>query len=243
MLIERDLTIGEIVDENFKTAEIFNEFDIDFCCGGNRSLENVCENQGINIEYLMASLQKIVDEKHEESEEWSLMNLSKLTEYIESKHHKYIEQTGAKLKVLLEKIAKVHGSKHPELIELKKLFFESLGDLTIHIKKEELIVFPYIRKMDKMDQEDDHGAAKILGNLQNPIQTMMKDHDHEGRRFQQISLLTNKYLVPDDACMSYRMAYGLLSDFEKDLHQHIHLENNVLFPKALELEADLLSRS
>ena len=143
------------------------------------------------------------------------------------------------IKLYLNKICKVHGEKHPELLEIQKLFNESAGDLTKHMKKEELILFPFIKKIATAKKEQTELAKPPFGSIENPINMMHHEHDDEGERFRKIAALSNNYTPPNDACNSYKVAFSLLKDFEEDLHKHIHLENNILFKRAIETEQTL----
>jgi regulator of cell morphogenesis and NO signaling len=162
-----------------------------------------------------------------------------LADYIEKKHHRYVQEKTLEIKPYLDKICKVHGERHPELLEINEHFNATAGELAMHMKKEELILFPSIRKMVKTKQENSQWEAPQFGTVQNPIQMMMDEHTAEGERFGKIETLSNNYTPPEDACNTYRVTIALLKEFEQDLHLHIHLENNILFPKAIELEKEL----
>jgi regulator of cell morphogenesis and NO signaling len=165
--------------------------------------------------------------------------LDLLADYIEKKHHRYVEAKTLEIKPYLEKICRVHGERHPELLEINEHFNATAGELAKHMKKEELILFPYVRKMVKAE----HDKAKLdtpgFGTVKNPIQMMMDEHTTEGDRFRKIEELSNNYTPPEDVCNTYRVTIALLKEFEQDLHLHIHLENNILFPRAIELEKKL----
>jgi regulator of cell morphogenesis and NO signaling len=165
--------------------------------------------------------------------------LDLLTDYIEKKHHRYVEAQIPVLNQYLAKLCRVHGDRHPELYKIKEHFIQSAGELTMHMKKEELVLFPFIRKMVRAKHQNTPLDLPHFGTVQNPIQTMMKEHDNEGERFRQIAALSRGYAPPADACNTYRVTFSLLQEFEKDLHLHIHLENNILFPKAQALETEL----
>ena len=143
------------------------------------------------------------------------------------------------IKQYLNKISSVHGKNHPELLEIEDLFNASAGELAMHMKKEELMLFPFVRKMVNSQSEDIKAHPPHFGTVSNPVQAMMHEHDTEGERFRQISKLSNQYTPPADACNTYKVAFSLLKEFEDDLHLHIHLENNILFPKAVALEKKL----
>mgnify|MGYP000008369890 CR=1 FL=1 len=232
-------TIGEIVAQDYRTAQVFKDHKIDFCCRGNRSLEEVAEKNNLNIDTLSAELKAVSNQNNGDNIDFKSWPLDLLVDYIEKKHHRYVEQQNTILKQYLEKLCKVHGEKHPELFEISQLFNASAGELAMHMKKEELVLFPFVRKMVEAKQSGKDLSAPHFGSVENPINTMMDEHDNEGVRFRTIAELSNDYTPPADACSTYKVTYALLQEFEEDLHRHIHLENNILFMKARELEKQL----
>jgi len=235
-----EMTIGEMVAKDYRAATVFEKFGIDFCCKGNRTLEEATEKKKIDVDAVRDALQLVLNRPNEENMDFNFWPLDLLADYIEKKHHRYVEERIPLLLQYLNKLCKVHGDVHPELFEINRLFNETAGELTSHMKKEELILFPYIRKMLKKQKD---GTAVLnaphFGTVKNPIKMMMDEHENEGERFEKIASLTGKYNPPADACNTYRVTYALLDEFEKDLHKHIHLENNILFPKAILHEEQL----
>lgn len=237
MKTTEQLTIGELVAKDYRAATVFESFGIDFCCKGNRTVEEACENKKIDALEVKAQLDQVLSAASEESMDYNKWPLDLLADYIEKKHHRYVEERIPLLIQYLNKLCKVHGDTHPELFEITRLFGETAGELTAHMKKEELILFPYIRKMLKKSQAGERLAdAAHFGTIKNPIKAMMEEHEDEGERFYKIAELTGKYNPPADACNTYRVTYALLDEFEQDLHKHIHLENNILFPKSVDFE-------
>lgn len=230
--------IGELVAKDYRTSEIFKKYDIDFCCNGNRTIQDACESKGLRIELILSELDSKMETPNEASIDFKTWPLDLLADYIEKKHHRYVETKITEIKPYLEKIVKVHGGKHPELEQIQELFLHSAGELSMHMKKEELVLFPRIRKMVAAKQSQTDLDPAHFGTVKNPIAMMMQEHDNEGENFRKISALSNRYTAPDDACNTYRVSFSLIKEFEEDLHQHIHLENNILFPKAIELEAE-----
>ena len=228
--------IGQYVADDFRTAAIFSKHKIDFCCNGNRTIEEACEKKGIDSNMLLDELNQVLDSKGGESIDYKSWPLDLLAEYIEKKHHRYVEEKTPVLRQFLDKLCKVHGERHPELFEVNKLFTASAGELASHLKKEELILFPFIKKMVAAKLENGAVQSPQFGTVENPIAMMMEEHDNEGQRFRDIAELTNNYTPPADACNAYKVTYAMLDEFEKDLHLHIHLENNILFPEAIKLE-------
>ncbi|MBK9329564.1 MAG: iron-sulfur cluster repair di-iron protein [Sphingobacteriales bacterium] len=239
MNITDENKIGELVALNYRTASVFKKHKIDFCCKGNRSIKEVCDDKKIDMNALMHELKNAVKQDDSGSVDFNSWDLDLLADYIEKKHHRYVEEHIPMLQQYLHKLCRVHGDRHPELLEINEHFNQCSGALTAHMKKEELVLFPYIRKMVKSKQTHDNLATPHFGTVENPVRMMMHEHDVEGERFRTIARLSNQYTPPDDACNTYRVTYNLLQEFENDLHLHIHLENNILFPKAVELESFL----
>ena len=232
-------TIGQIVADDHRSAAVFEKFGIDFCCNGNRGIDEACEQKNVDAAELRKKLEIAIAETTADTTDYKSWPLDLLADHIEKKHHRYVEERIPVLKQYLNKINKVHGAKHPELQQIYDLFVASGGELAMHMKKEELVLFPYIRKMVKAKQNGETLDAPRFGTVKNPIQTMMNEHDNEGERFRQIEALSDSYTPPEDACGTYKVAFAMLKEFQDDLHLHIHLENNILFPKAEELESEL----
>lgn len=238
MNINKNTLISTIVAENYKSATIFKSYGIDFCCNGNRSIETVCNTKNINENILINKLNNCFNTEVD-TNNYQSWDIDFLSDYIYNKHHKYIEKTIPELKLYLDKLCKVHGICHPELFEIYKLFTESANDLTMHMKKEELILFPYFKKLVEASKNKSTISSNQFDSIKSPIAMMHKEHDNEGHRFRKIAELSNDYSPPVDACNTYKVTYQLLQEFEEDLHKHIHLENNILFKKGVELEKTL----
>lgn len=228
--------IGQYVAEDFRTAAVFSKYKIDFCCNGNRTVEAACEKKSIDSNQLIDELNQVLNSKGSETIDYKSWPLDLLAEYIEKKHHRYVEEKIPVLRQFLDKLCRVHGERHPELFKINELFTASAVELASHMKKEELILFPFIKKMMKAKLEDGIVQSPQFGTVENPIAMMMEEHDNEGARFREIDELTNNYTPPADACNTYKVTFAMLDEFEKDLHLHIHLENNILFPEAIKLE-------
>ena len=231
--------IGQIVAEDYRTAQVFKNHKIDFCCKGNRSIYEVAEKSNVSTDQLLKEIEAILNQDTTESIDFKSWPLDLLADYIEKKHHRYVEERIPVLKQYLNKLCRVHGERHPELLEITDHFEKSAGELAMHMKKEELILFPAVRKMIKAKQTGANFDRPHFGTVQNPIAMMMQEHEAEGDRFRKIDELSNNYTPPADACNTYKVAFSLLQEFEQDLHRHIHLENNILFPKAELLEREL----
>lgn len=240
MDIKTNTSVGDIVKANFKTAQIFDKNNIDFCCGGGISLEEACQKSKVDIKLLVPELEALLALNDPDSKYIDGLELDELCDYIEKRHHTYVSENIPFLQEKLQKLCDVHGENHPELFEIKELFDGASENLSAHMKKEELILFPYIRKMVKYNKEAQNAKDK-LGNVLETIEVMQNEHTIEGERFEKISQLTSSYTCPPDGCGTFQVSYQTLKDFESDLHRHIHLENNILFKKALVLEALLLN--
>lgn len=225
--------------EDYRTAQIFKNHKIDFCCRGNRSIQEVAEKNKLDADLLLKEIEEIQHQNNSDNIDFKSWPLDLLADYIEKKHHRYVEERIPVLTQYLNKLCQVHGELHPELFEITEHFNASAGELAKHMKKEELVVFPAVRKMVQVKQTGGQMEPFHYGTIQNPIHVMMQEHDNEGERFRQIEVLSGNYTSPADACTTYTVAFSLLKEFEEDLHNHIHLENNILFPKAAELEKQL----
>lgn len=231
--------IGELVAENYRTASVFRKHRIDFCCQGGRSIEEACQQKGISIWELLKELEVVMSESQKDTTDYKSWPMDLLADYIQKKHHRYVEQRSQEIKPFLDKLCRVHGERHPELLQINGLFTTSVSELAQHMKKEELVLFPFVRKMAAVNHAGEPVPASHFGTVENPISMMMHEHDTEGERFRKIAELSNDYTPPADACNTYRVTFALLKEFEEDLHRHIHLENNLLFPRAIALEKQL----
>lgn len=230
------MTIGEIVAQDYRTAAVFSKYGIDFCCKGHRTIEEVCQKKSIATDQLLDVLDEVLANKESQSIDYKTWPLDLLADYVEKTHHRYIEEKTPVLLQFLNKLCRVHGENHSELFEVNELFTQSAQELAMHLKKEEMILFPFIRKMVAAKISETVVEAPHFGTVENPVAMMMEEHDNEGERFRKIAEITNNYTPPADACNTYKITYAMLEEFENDLHKHIHLENNILFPKSIELE-------
>ncbi|GEN66247.1 iron-sulfur cluster repair di-iron protein [Chryseobacterium rhizosphaerae] len=229
--------IGNMVAEDFRTAAVFKRHGIDFCCKGGRTIEEACTPKKLDPEKVYAELESLPANEGG-SIDFGSWPLDLLADYIEKTHHRYVEEKTPVLQAFLDKLCKVHGGRHPELFEINTLFNESAHDLAAHMKKEEFILFPFVRNMMKAKISGGSLQHPAFGTVENPVSMMQHEHSVEGDRFRRIAEITHEYLPPADACNTYKVAFAMLQDFENDLHKHIHLENNILFPKAIQLEKE-----
>ncbi|HMW11932.1 MAG TPA: iron-sulfur cluster repair di-iron protein [Chitinophagales bacterium] len=236
MSITKETIIGELVANDYRAASVFKKYKLDFCCQGNRTIGEACELKSVDANALVSDLIATTQNVEAGAIDFQTWPLDLLADYIQKKHHRYVEEKSLEIKPYLDKICRVHGPHHPELFEINEHFTATAGELAMHMKKEELILFPFIKKMEKAKQEGTGLEMPPFGSVQNPIDMMMHEHTTEGERFRKIEELTNNYNPPAEACNTYRVTFALLKEFEADLHLHIHLENNILFPKAIEME-------
>ncbi|MCC6483509.1 MAG: iron-sulfur cluster repair di-iron protein [Armatimonadetes bacterium] len=238
MNITPQSNVGQIVAENYRYAGVFRAAGIDFCCKGNHSIQHACEQSNLNVDDLIAQLKEVeATPAQTEEQDYNSWPLDLLADYIEKTHHRYVRHRIEEITPYLDKIMRVHGGRHPELVDINELFSESAKELVEHMDKEESGLFPQIRKL----VDSKKGSAQDSSSVEVPIASMHHDHDAVGERFHKMSVLSDKYTPPPDACNTYMVTYSLLKEFEDDLFRHIHLENNILFPKSIVLEQDLNS--
>jgi len=221
--------IGEIVADDFRAALIFKSNNIDFCCGGKKSLEEACHEKGADPLKIVALLEENAIIPVNPSHDFKNWKLDFLCDYVVNTHHRYVLSTMPDLVFYTQKIANVHGDNHPELIEVAALFAKINGELLQHLKKEEEVLFPAIKSV--LANNDRESKELIVSE----ISRMSSEHEFAGGAMDAINELTHHYKLPEDACSTYQVTFKLLDQFEDDLHVHVHLENNILYPKALKL--------
>ena len=237
MEILEEQIIGELVAQNYKTASVFKKIKIDFCCNGNRTISEACERKKLDPSQLINELRNTIINV-EQNIDFNSWELDLLADYIEKTHHRYVLTKIEEIKPYLNKVTRVHGEHNPELKEIEILFNQSAQELSQHLQKEEMILFPFIRNMVNSKMEEKPLFFPHFGTVENPIAMMKHEHQNEGERFEKIAELSNQYTPPSHACNTYRVTFALLKEFEDNLHQHIHLENNILFPKAIKMEKE-----
>ena len=233
---ESEETLGQIVATDLRKAQIFKKYGLDFCCGGKKTVKQACAEKGLDVTKIEQELQqadKMPSSRPLPYGDWSL---DFLADYIVNTHHSYVNKNLPDIKAYSEKVMKVHGDHHPELIRINELVQEIYAELTAHMAKEEKVLFPYIKELVAANKNTQPLHAAVFGTVQNPINMMEMEHEMVGKSLEEIRVLSNNYLLPADACASFSLLYRMLDEFEEDLHLHIHLENNILFPKALEME-------
>lgn len=238
MEYNKDLIIADIVNDNIKTTDVFKKYGIDFCCGGGISLAKACEKRNVNVGVLISELNNI-DKNIFASQNFNNWELDFLVDYIVNTHHAYILEAFSLLDAYSAKVTNVHGEKHPPLREIAQLYNKLKVELVQHMQKEECILFPNIKEMVKAKKANTALKHDYLGTVQNPIKMMHIEHEIAGDILKSIAELTMNYTPPEWACNTFKALYAKLDEFEQDLHLHVHLENNILFPKAIKLEMTL----
>ena len=235
MNITKENTVAEVVTNNIKTADVFKRHGIDFCCGGGITIKKACAKNNISYEELEKELLEI-NNSTSKTYNYDSWKLDFLADHIVNIHHAYVEESMPLLLQYAERVAKVHGHHYTEVVEIYRLFNIVAQELAAHMKKEELILFPFIKQLVKSDKEGVKVKTPHFGTVNNPIAMMEIEHENAGDILKEIKQLSNDYTPPESACNTFKALYAKLDEFEQDLHQHIHLENNILFPKAIALE-------
>jgi regulator of cell morphogenesis and NO signaling len=228
-------TVAQIAIENPTAAREFERLGIDYCCGGKRSLEDACTAANVSIDEVLKRLEA-ASVTPANARDFSNSSATDLMQHIQSTHHVFVREECPRIRALANKVATKHGEAHPELLEVRDVFGALADELAVHLMKEEQILFPYVRQMEEAVLEKQPVPPAMFGTVANPIRMMEHEHDGAGDALRMLRSATKNYTLPDDACTSYQLLYQGLQAFEADLHQHIHLENNLLHPRALALE-------
>jgi regulator of cell morphogenesis and NO signaling len=229
MQLDPQTSVGQIVLDYPQAVRAFESFGIDYCCGGKRPLAEACRVANVSVELVLDRLDGPATETRVGEDYWKSAPLIELADHIVSRHHGYVRQESQMLKDLAAKVVARHGTRHPELARIAHLFDTVADDLASHMLKEEQVLFPMIGRMEESSQN-------LPCSVQFPIRQMMVEHDAAGESTSAIRALASGYHPPADACASFRALYQGLEEFEKDLHRHVHLENNILFPRAMQME-------
>ena len=236
----RNKTVGEIVKLDFRAADIFSSYGIDFCCGGKISVANACADSGCDESKVINELEALQYQTGSGAHDFDSWSIDFLADYIIHTHHQYVSKAIPQILPLAQKVAEVHGSNHSEVVLINDLFQQLANELLMHMQKEEMVLFPYIKKLVVAESSGGCADGSCFGSIASPISVMEQEHETAGIILKQLYRLSDGYTAPEDACNTFRVLYGKLKEFEDDLHRHIHLENNILFPKAIELEQALL---
>lgn len=230
-------TVREIALETPSSIRVFESLGIDYCCGGKKPLSDACSSAQVDVVRVLELLERAAAGSLEpDAGEWREKPLRAIVAHILEKHHAYVRQETPRIEALLGKVAAKHGPAHPELIRIQQLFSAIAQELSTHMRKEEQILFPHIERMESASLAGDPAPAAVFGTVQHPIAMMAAEHENAGALLSEMRDLSNGYAVPAGGCTTFLAAYRGLEEFERDLHQHIHLENNILFPRAIEME-------
>lgn len=241
MLDAATTTVRQVVADDFRAAAVFQKHRIDFCCGGDRPVGDACREKGVDESTVIAELEAVTSGPGDVPR-FSAWELDFLANYIVVNHHAYVRRASETIASHTQKVAAVHGERHPEVVEVARYFAAVAADMAQHMMKEERMLFPYIVKLAEAARAGQPRPIAPFGTIANPIRMMEMEHETAGDLMAAIRRATGEFTLPDDACTTYAVTYKELEEFEADLHRHVHLENNVLFPKALDLERQLSPR-
>ncbi len=234
------MIIKDIVVQNFKAANIMEKYGIDFCCKGKRPLNEALAEKKINPKLFIEELNSTIENSQSVDEKFEKWDLTFLANYIVNNHHTYLRESIPTIITHLEKINSKHGKKYPYLQNVLNEFGILAEELVSHMQKEEKILFPIIRYLEDSKRFNEKPKTGGYGTIRGPINKMEEEHSTAGNGLENIRALTGNFTLPQDACTTFRVTFQELEYFEKDLHKHVHLENNILFPKAIKLEEELL---
>jgi regulator of cell morphogenesis and NO signaling len=238
MNLDSTQTVRELALNIPAATRVFEKLGIDYCCGGGKSLEQACGDANLNLDEVIDSLAAAAASARtrQGDKNWQSGPLADLISHINNTHHKYTRQEITRLGPLFDKVSNVHGPQHPELLEMRHDFRALAHELTTHMMKEEMVLFPYIERMEEAVTAGEPILPAPFGSVNNPVAKMIHEHDDAGNLLRRLRRQSNDYQAPEGACVSYKTLFSALDEFERDLHQHIHLENNVLFPRAVAME-------
>ena len=238
MSVTTEKTVRELVQEFPGATRVFEKLGIDYCCGGNRPLQEACSTANLSVDEVLDSLEAAEQAAHatQPLRDWQKEPLADLVAHINHTHHNYTREKMARLGPLFAKVCSVHGKNHPELEHMRTVFQGLAQELTMHMMKEEMMLFPYIVRMEEAVIQKEPILPPSFGSVQNPVNMMEHEHDSAGEALRALRESSANYTAPADACVSFQTLYQALAAFEADLHLHIHLENNILFPRAVEME-------
>ena len=232
-------SLSDLVNHDARAATVFDRFGLDYCCGGHQALEEATAARGIPIESVIDALEALGIASADGQVEENWPELDALTRHIVGLHHGYVRRATPIIQAWLDKLVTRHGGRHPELLQVRETFGHLTSELTTHMAKEENLLFPFIDELAAARRAGTPLPISPFGTVLHPVRVMEADHRAAGDLLARIRALTGGYVVPDDACTTYRLCYAELERYEADLHRHVHLENNVLFPQALEVEREL----
>jgi len=240
--IEPSSFVTDIVVHDYRTADVFRKYDIDFCCGGKWQLDIACQNKNLATEEIVSELQKIVTQSPSNAAiDFDSWEIDFLVDYIYNVHHRYLKKALSETREQVNKFLGEHRKKFPELEEIETIMNQFMKEIPPHMKQEEEIFFPYIKQIHHAYKHRESYARLLIRTLRKPIEeVMIKEHETTGSNLHRLRMLTNNYTPPEKACITHKITFAKLKELDKDLVQHIHLESNILFPKAIKMEQELL---
>lgn len=240
--IEASSFVTDIVTHDYRTADVFRKYDIDFCCGGKWSLDIVCQNKNLKTNDIIEELNRIVSQNGSNAAlDFDNWDIDFLTDYIFNVHHRYLKRALPEVKEQVTRFLDGHRTKFSELEELETIINRFMKEIPPHMKQEEEIFFPYIKQIHHAHKHRESYAKLLIRTLRKPIEeVMLKEHETTGTNLHRLRTLTNNYAPPDKACIAHKVTFAKLKELDNDLVQHIHLESNILFPKAIQMEKELL---
>ncbi|NTV48152.1 MAG: iron-sulfur cluster repair di-iron protein [Geobacteraceae bacterium] len=230
-----DTTIGEIVAADYRTSKVFETHGIDFCCGGKVALSAICQEKGVNPDTLLQEIAAIKTEKIDRSQNYTSWELPFLVDYIVNTHHAYLKENDEQIAAYARKIAEVHGAHHPEVVDIATIFQKIVTDMTAHLREEEEVFFPAVKRADTERKIGNSPSKEDSNVIKASLEKFGREHEEIGDAIHAIRHLSKDYALPKDTCNKFMITYQMLKEFEDDLHKHVHLENNILFPKASQL--------
>jgi len=231
-------TLGEIATKDLRKAEIFKKYGLDFCCGGKKTVREACAEKGIDATKVEEELQSADKNPVMRPLPYNDWSLDFLADYIVNTHHSYVRKTIPELRMYAAKVARVHGAQHPELLTIHQLVEAICAELAEHMVKEEEVLFPFVKTLVSAKKLGEPKPKAGFGSVNNPVSMMEHEHEVVGKSLEQARMFSRNYAVPADACASYKLFFKMMEEFESDLFTHIHLENNILFPKAIQMEKE-----
>ncbi|HMU45181.1 MAG TPA: iron-sulfur cluster repair di-iron protein [Chitinophagaceae bacterium] len=233
-------SLAQIVTENHKTASVFEKYHLDFCCKGKRTLKEACVENKVNPADVLMDLESTIENKTDDTLDPTEISLTQLVDYIVQTHHSYVHRELPLIHGYLQKVSSKHGERHPELYKILELFTAIKEEMEMHIRKEEALLFPRICEVEKLVGQNALTQLN-MSFITAPVSAMEQEHEHAGSVMEEIRKLTENFTPPTGACTTYKLSFAALQNFEKDLHQHVHLENNILFPGVTTLIKQLLN--
>jgi regulator of cell morphogenesis and NO signaling len=230
-----DKTVGEIVAEDYRAGQVFEQHGIDFCCGGNVTISVICRKKNIDPDVIRREIESIRNTSQEQKLDYATWDLSSLADYIVAIHHIYIKENMVRIATYCDKIAEVHGTNHPEVIEIDKIFAKIVPPLAKHLEYEEKLIFPAIKRLETLVEGAEKTESFDLETLREGLARLYREHEEVGDAIHRIRHLSRDFFIPGDACNTFVLTYRKLQEFEDDLHKHVHLENNILFPNTAKL--------